>query len=142
VVNTTGIVSVAALAARIGGRIGDDHRDLTLHKIGGKLRQAIVVPVRPAIFDGDVFTVDKAAFLEALPEGGDLRLVFLRGGAVDQADHRHGLLGASRKRHQGHSAKQSDELATLHSTTSSARPLRDSGTERPSCLALFRFRKN
>ena len=126
---------------QIGGRIGDDHRDLALHKIGGKLRQATVVAVGPAIFDGDVFTVDKAALLEALPECGDLRLIFLCRGAVDQADHRHGLLGARRKGHQCHAAKQSDEFATLHSITSSARPLRESGTERPELLGALQIQE-
>ncbi|HEY2247729.1 MAG TPA: hypothetical protein VGH70_09820 [Bradyrhizobium sp.] len=83
----------------IGRRIGDDHRDLVVDEIGGQRRQPAVIAFGPAVFDGDVLAVDKAAFLQALAEGRDLRLIFFCRRAVDQTNYGHRLLGARHERH-------------------------------------------
>jgi hypothetical protein len=41
-----------------------------VHEIGRKLRQAIELAVRPAKFDSQIPTFDKAAFGKALPKCG------------------------------------------------------------------------
>src|SRR5262245_31935292 len=56
------------------------------------------------------------------------------------ADTRHSrMLRACRKRPRRRLAEQRDELAPLHSITSSARPSSVGGTSRPSALAVLRL---
>src|SRR5262249_27591153 len=82
-------------------------------------------------------------FLQALHQLPDPGLTFriaLRE-YTQESDPRHhtGLLRASRKRPRGRrAAEQRDELAALHSITSSARASSVGGTSRPSALAVVR----
>src|SRR5262249_53288328 len=58
-------------------------------------------------------------------------------GAGQQADYRYGrLLRARRERPRGRASEQRDEVAPVHSITSSARARRDGGMSRPSALAV------
>jgi hypothetical protein len=60
--------------------------------------------------------------------------------AVEEADHRHRLLRPRRERPRHcRAAEQRDELASLHSMTSSARARSVGGTSRPSDLAVLRL---
>ena len=61
--------------------------------------------------------------------------------AAEEPDHRHRrLLRARRERPRGRrAAEQRDELAPLHSITSSARASSVGGTSRPSALAVLRL---
>src|SRR5262249_2346846 len=52
---------------------------------------------------------------------------------------RHRLLRACRERPRRRAAEQRNELAALHSITSSARASREGGTSRPSALAVLRL---
>ena len=59
------------------GRLGrntaatcNDDRHLTAHQISRQRWQSIVMPLRPAVFDRDVATLDKARLVEALVERG------------------------------------------------------------------------
>src|SRR5438876_2282712 len=52
-------------------------------------------------------------------------------------NRRHGLLRPRRERPRRRAAEERDERASLHSITSSARPIRGSGMVRPSDLAVF-----
>src|SRR5262249_38350863 len=89
----------------------------------------------------DVLPLDITDFLQALAERinemcgiGDRR-------AAEKTDHRHRrLLGARRERPGRRTTEQRDELAPLHSITSSARASSVGGTVRPSALAVFRLR--
>src|SRR5262244_2730557 len=64
-----------------------------------------------------------------------------RGTPEKDADHRHRpLLRARRERpRRSRTAEQRDELAALHSITSSARVSSVAGTARPSALAVLRL---
>src|SRR5262245_61639944 len=84
-----------------------------------------------------VITLDKTRLLEALPESAQQLFVLRYGG--EQPDHRHRwLLGARRERPCGRrrAAEKRDELAPLHSITSSARAMSAGGTVMPSILAV------
>jgi hypothetical protein len=55
-----GIVLVVAFAGRSAGR--GNYGNLTTNQISRHRRQAIIVPLRPTIFDRDVLTIDIAGF--------------------------------------------------------------------------------
>src|SRR5262249_56688142 len=82
---------------------------------------------------------DVTGLSKALPERGHKVGPLGGGGGIEDSDHRHRrLLRARRERPRDRrAAEQRDELAALHSTTSSARPSNGSGTVRPSALAAF-----
>src|SRR5262249_16787633 len=101
----------------------------------------ILLIVRPAILDRDVFSFDESNVIETLPEGidkvceaGSLR-------ASEKSDYRHRrLLRPRRERPRcRRTAEQRDEIATSHSITSSARASSVGGTSRPSALAVLRL---
>jgi DNA methylase len=54
---------------------GGNDSDLTLHQVICQFRQAIVLAIRPAIFDCDVLAFDIAGLFEALPKGTDVRRI-------------------------------------------------------------------
>src|SRR5258707_7726371 len=65
----------------------------------------------------------------------------IRRHVIEMPDHRHrGLLRARRERPRDRrAAEQGDELAALHSITSSASAMSLSGTASPSALAVLRL---
>src|SRR5262249_36728558 len=117
---------------------GDDH-NLTSNQIGCQCRQPVIVAFCPAILDRRVLPLDVAGFLQSLAKRGRAERIPLCRCAIEKSDHWHRwLLRASRERpcHR-RAAEQADELAALHSITSSTRPIIGSGTVRPSALAVF-----
>ena len=129
---TIGMVAVAALsgAAQTVGGAGEQHRHLPLDQFGRQRRQLIEPPVSPAKFDRDVLALDKTAFAE---RSGETPPQVPHGGwrtAAEETDHRHRrLLRARRERpRRRRAAEQRDELAPLHSITSSARASSVGGT--------------
>ena len=54
-----------------GGAGGDDHVHFLASELGRERRQALVLRLRPAIFDPDVASLDPAEFLEPRDHGGD-----------------------------------------------------------------------
>src|SRR5262249_57337493 len=98
--------------------------------------EALLLSLRPAIFHDNVAALDPAEFAQSLPEGGDpLAPPRQRGGAqhADGAPLR--LLRARRERPRGcRAAEQRDELAPLHSITSSAAASSEAGRAGPSAL--------
>src|ERR1700745_2821683 len=64
----------------------EDRRDTHVHELGGKLRQAVVTPFGPTIFDCDVPPGDKAGFGKALAERRDDSLGFARRTAAQEAN--------------------------------------------------------
>src|SRR5262245_30216976 len=87
--------------------------------------------------------VDPAQFPQPAQERRDAGSAFriVRGGAHEHADTSHlvGLLRARRQRPRRRAAEQRDELAPLHSITSSARASSDGGISMPSALAVLRL---
>ena len=122
-----------------------DHRDLSADQVGRQRRQPVVLLLRPAIFDRDVAALDIAGFAQALAERVQPARVAAGGGAAQEADHRQRRLRArgqrpGNRRRGRRAAEQRDELAPLHSITSSARVSTVAGTSRPSALAVLRLR--
>src|SRR5207248_7620644 len=115
------------------------------NEIGRQLRQAIVLALRPAIFDRHILPLDITALSEALPERSHEFGPLGGRGGVKESDHRHRrLLRARRERPRGcRAAEQRDELAAFelsaHSITSSARSRIAVGSSMPIALAVFRF---
>src|SRR5262249_46830897 len=104
------------------------------------LAKQLVVGGTRSILDECVATVSPAQFLKCLTKCDDLHpslrveLVIV----VQKADPSHPLrlLRARRERPHRRTADQRDELAPLHSITSSAVASSDGGTVRPSILAV------
>ena len=109
-------------------------------QLGRKLRQSLYLPACKSVVDGDVSTLDVTEFTQALSESVDFR--GRSGREVKQkTDARHSLrlLRARCKRPRDCGAAESgDELAALHSITSSAVQLHISDTVSPSASAVLR----
>ena len=123
-----GIVVVAALAASAAGVSGrGDHGDPSANQIGRQRRQPIDLILGPAVFDRHVLALDIAGVLQALAKCAQTVRERVRRCGVEEPDHRHRrLLRARRERPRSRrAAEQRDELAPLHSITSSARASSD-----------------
>ena len=80
---------------------------------------------------------------EPLLESGDLRAERSARSGTKKSDHRHrGLLRTCRERPCHRTAEQRDELAPLHSITSSARSSIAVGNSMPIALAVLRLTTN
>src|SRR5262249_9682528 len=94
----------------------------------------------PAVFDRHIPAFDEADFAQTLAERGHPRGVSARRFAVEKPDHRHRrLLRPCRDRPCGRAAEQRDEVALVHSITSSARASSVGGISRPRALAVVRL---
>jgi hypothetical protein len=128
---------------RLGGdcaRVAHDdhHADLATHQIGYEFWKAIEPAFRPAIFDGDVATLDITGLRQSLAQGGKAaphRIAGRRGAEIADNWHRR-LLRARRDRPRRRAAEQRDELAACHSITSSAMVRSPGGTSMPSARAV------
>jgi hypothetical protein len=111
---------------RCGGRLGrqcraisrgHDHSDPAANKIGSKFGQAVMLAVRPAIFDHHVAAFEITLFAKAQQERahGSGRPVGGSSGrrGVEEPDHRHRCLLCQRRERPGRcTAEQCDELAS------------------------------
>src|SRR5215831_10396587 len=115
----------------------NDDGDLLAGEIGGKPRQPIVLTLSPTIVERDVLTLDKARFIESLPDERNQRRVDSRRTTAEQSDHwQCTLLRPRRERpRSGRAAEQRDELAAPHSITSSARASSVGGTSKAELTA-------
>src|SRR5262249_25688703 len=103
-------------------------------------RQPMVLALRPAIFDCDVLALHEAGLFQALAERGYSVRKRARRRCIEEPDHRHRrLLRARRERPRSRAPEQRDELAPVHSITSSARSNIDVGIVTPIALAVWRF---
>src|SRR5215468_3183731 len=117
-----------------------DHRHLTAYQVSCEVGQSIILILRPAILDRHILAFDVPAFADALPECGHKTCSVGGRRAAEEPDYRHRrLLRARRQRPRHRAPDQRDELAALHSITSSARASRLSGTVRPSAFAVLRL---
>jgi len=80
----------------------NDHSYTAIHQLDRLFRKAIVLSLRPAVFDCNVATLDVAGLSEALLDCRDIRRVRGRRYAGQDSDHRHRLL--LRARASGHAA--------------------------------------
>src|SRR5262249_47029333 len=121
--------------------VRDNHAHLTTNQIGCQCRQSIAVPFRPAVFDRHVAALDIAGFRQALAKRGQELGILTRRPGVEKPKPGHPRLlraGCARPRDR-RAAEQCDELAPLHSITSSAITDTPAGTSRPSALAVLRL---
>lgn len=93
------MAAAPAFAARRRRRAGSgDHRDLTLDQIRRQRRQAVVLVLRPPIFDRHVAAIHVTGVSKALDESGREPGIALGGPGIEEANHRHrSLLRARRK---------------------------------------------
>ena len=92
-----------------------DYGYLSANQVGRKLRQSIVLKVRPTKFDRQISTFDIAIFLQALRERIGYIFRFARRPGAEIADRRRRpLLPARRERPSRRAAEQRDELAASH----------------------------
>src|SRR5262245_27792414 len=120
---------------------GHDHCGALGNQIGDEPRKPVVLSFGPTVVDRNGPAFDVAQFAEASTERGS-KMGKPGGGCVGEiTDYRHRLrLRARRDRPRRRSAsEQLDELAPLHSITSSAWARSGSGTLRPSVFATLRF---
>src|SRR5262249_55607454 len=97
-------------------------------------------PFSPAEFDGHIAALDVSGFAQALAECLQAFDGRLRRTGSEKPDHRHRrLLRPRRERPHSSATEQRDELAALHSITSSARASSLSETVKPSALAVLRL---
>src|SRR5262249_30205466 len=120
--NTTGIVLVASFTA--SAATGLPGVAITVSdQIGYQVRQPIVLALCEAILDRDVLTLNEARVVQTLPKSRhEVRDRGRRTGVQPPDDRNRCLLRARRERPRGcRAAEQRDDLAPLHSITSSAR---------------------
>src|SRR6516164_8765680 len=107
----------------------------------------VSVAAAPAVIDTDVLADSPTRLLKTLRKrreaGQPLRIVRLHSHQHADASHPLGLLRARRERPRDRrAAEQRDELAALHSITSSAVPSSVAGTSSPRTLAVCRLITN
>src|SRR5262245_51792914 len=90
--------------------VHDQDGYLPLEQVSRQCWQAIIPPLRPAIFDRDVLADDVVGFFQALDKAVPGMCEGVRGGAVEKTDHRHRLLRERRNRPRRRAAEQCDEL--------------------------------
>src|SRR5262249_44803063 len=119
----------------------EDGSYLEPNELRGDFAVALIASFRPAVLDRDGTTLDPAEFVQSLHKSSNPLAHGPSGTHAQEADGRHlALLRVRRERPCGRPAKQRDELAPLHSMTSSARSRNDSGIVKPSTLAVVRLR--
>src|SRR5262245_60679239 len=92
------------------------------------------------VFDRDVLTSNIPSFDQASAKPRQQMWSVTRREPIQEPNHRHRwLLRACRERPCCRAAEQRDELAALHSITSSARASSVGGTSTPSALAALRL---
>src|SRR5262245_5819279 len=94
----------------------------------------------PTVFDCDAVALDIAEFRKPFAEGSYKWPIILARSLVKEANRGScRLLRARRERPRRRAADERDEIAPLHSITSSARASRLGGTSRPSAFAVLRL---
>src|SRR5262249_33046472 len=116
-------------------------------EFGGEVMQLLIATFRPAKRDHQILSLDKSSFTQAAAERRDHVGRLAGRAAAEKPDHRHRRLLPSRALHlggeqQAAAAEQRDELAALHSITSSAMASSPGGKLRPNALAVLRLITN
>src|SRR5262249_59053934 len=99
-----------------------DYSNLPPNQLGRQHRQPIVLAFCPAVLDRHVLTLDISGLFQSSAEIAQTLRDNVGRSGVEKSDDRHRrLLRARRERPSRRAAEQRDELAALHSITSSAR---------------------
>src|SRR5262245_28091187 len=124
-------------SGRRGGRARGDYGDLSANQFGRQLRQSIVLVLGKTVDDCYVLALHVADVLEAQAECAQTVRHRVRRSGVKEPNHRHRrLLRIRRERPRRRAPEQRDELAPLHSITSSAMASSEGGTVRPNMRAV------
>src|SRR5262249_24369274 len=117
----------------------NNYRDPSGDKIGRQYWQSVILTVGPTEGDLNVLAFDIARVPQSQPKCHLVRSRFARRPAAEEPDHRHRrLLRARRERPRGRrAAEQRDELAAVHSITSSARAKRSPRSARGAYPSIF-----
>jgi hypothetical protein len=78
-------------------RAGEDDRHPLAREFGRLPRQAIVIALRPAVFDGDGLALDISRLTQGLAQRGQTRRVVVPRLAAEISDHRHRRLLPTRR---------------------------------------------
>src|SRR4051794_13159375 len=117
-----------------------NHVHSSSNEIGCQFWQPIVSILRKAVFDRHVLAFDIAALFQTSTPGAQKVGVLARSPAAEEPDPRdRRLLRARRQRPRCGTAEKHDDLAPLHSITSSAVNRSFGGTSSPSALAVFKL---
>src|SRR5262249_46785091 len=117
-----------------------DDGDLTANEIGRQRRHPVILALSPAILDCDVSALDKASFLQAAAEASHQMRERTGRRCAEKSHYRHRrLLRSRRERPPRRATEQRDELAPVHSITSSTSASSLGGTVRASALAVWRL---
>src|SRR5262249_33806515 len=119
-----------------------DDIHLQANKLGRQVGEAPAVPLGPTIFEGERASITPAEFIQTLGKHGKVRLPRGRRRHAQYADRRPILRARRERPRRCHAAEQRDEIAAVHSITSSARASSLSGTERPNALAVATLMTN
>src|SRR5262249_12552169 len=121
--------------------MGDEDIDLELNQFFGQTTQPLVIALRPAIFDEEVRAFEPTAIAQPCAQCCQPGRVTRRGDKTQKADACNlRLLRPHRERPRcRRAAEQRDEIAALHSITSSAIASSLSGTAKASALAVFKL---
>src|SRR5262249_8395720 len=121
-----------------------DHGHSTLHQIAHQFRQPSVIIVGEAEFDRHIAAFDEACFVQAFAERGHNTCTQLRRTGIYKSNHRQRRLLRARCERPCccRAAKQRDELAPLHSITSSTKEISRAGISMASALAVLRLITN
>src|SRR5439155_21378983 len=96
----------------------DDGGDATADQLSRQFRQSTELIFGPAVFDRDVAAFDKACFVQASLERGDLIASRCEGADVKIANYRHRrLLRARRERPSRRAADEGYKLAPSHGSS-------------------------
>ena len=92
---------------------GDDG-DPQAYEIGRQFRQAIIMVVRPSVFDSDVAAFNITGFVQAFAECCHEMCVQLGRTGAEKSDHWHRVLRARCQRHRRRATECRDEVPTPH----------------------------
>src|SRR6478609_11965289 len=119
----------------------DNDRNLELDQVGCDFGIAVATALGPASLDRDGATLNPTEFAQSLHKGGGPWTLSGRRARTQVSNGRQParLLRPCRDRPCRRASEQRDELAPLHSITSSARASSVGGTWRPRALAVLRL---
>src|SRR5262249_21456820 len=127
------------------GSRGNNDINLEPYELLGNRGVALLLPLRPAIFDSDCSAFDPAKLMQPLHKSSNPRAPSRKIGCTQKPDgpELRSLLRECGERPRGRrAAEQRDELAAFHSITSSASASSRSGTSMPSAFAVLRLITN
>src|SRR5499433_214554 len=118
-----------------------NYRRTPADQIRCQCRQPVELIFRPTVFDRDILALAKAGLFQTFAKCAQAVRESIRRYRGEKSDHRHRpLLRARRERPRSRrAAEQRDELAALHSITSSALASSMGGISRPSAFATIRL---